>query len=576
MNVFDFRDRLIADYAAYVTSFISIRDPRIRARVDEDLAEGLLWPEPSIGLNPAFASGAWIDQLVADGVLHPDCARVFRIKRHRDDAGSGLRLHRHQVDAIHAARAGRNYVLTTGTGSGKSLAYIVPIVDAVLRGPRRPGIKAIVVYPMNALANSQEQELQKFLTFGYPDGRGPVTFRRYTGQENDDERRAILADPPDILLTNYVMLELILTRTDERPLVRAAKGLRFLVLDELHTYRGRQGADVALLVRRTRDACEAETLQHVGTSATMAAGGSLDAQRREVARVATLIFGAPVEPQDVIGETLQRSTPEADLEDPAFLQSLARRLSAPISDDAPAPDYETFVNDPLSRWIESTFGLASEPGSGRLVRAIPRRLKGPGGGASELAALVGASEDLCVRHIQQQLLIGARTRHPETGFPVFAFRLHQFISRGETVYASLEAETERYLTLHPQKFVPGDRARLLVPLVFCRECGQEYYTVRLVEDGGGRRVEPRAFDEKPNEANGEVGYLHVNTAMPWTLRAEELPDDWLEPGDPPRVKYPLRDAIPQPLRVAPDGRVADDGLVAHFVRAPFRFCLHCG
>ena len=110
---------------------------------------------------------------------------------------------------------------------------------------------------MNALANSQEQELEKFLKFGYPDGRGPVTFRRYTGQEDDVERRNIWADPPDILLTNYVMLELILTRTEERPLVKAAHGLRFLVLDELHTYRGRQGADVALLVRRTRDACDA-------------------------------------------------------------------------------------------------------------------------------------------------------------------------------------------------------------------------------------------------------------------------------------------------------------------------------
>src|SRR5690606_15915277 len=58
MNVFDFRDRLIADYVAYVTSFISIRDPRIRERVDQDLAEGLLWPEPSVGLNPSFAKGA--------------------------------------------------------------------------------------------------------------------------------------------------------------------------------------------------------------------------------------------------------------------------------------------------------------------------------------------------------------------------------------------------------------------------------------------------------------------------------------------------------------------------------------
>ena len=107
-------------------------------------------------------------------------------------------------------------MLTTGTGSGKSLAYIVPIVDTVLRAGPEPGIKAICVYPMNALANSQLGELEKFLCAGFPDRRGPVSFKRYTGQEDDEARRAIIADPPDILLTNYVMLELILTRPDER------------------------------------------------------------------------------------------------------------------------------------------------------------------------------------------------------------------------------------------------------------------------------------------------------------------------------------------------------------------------
>src|SRR5262249_50362405 len=241
------RNRIVADYADYIKSFIAIRDDKIQQRVKAELEEGFLWPEPSIGLNPAFAAGAWVDELVRNGTLHEECARIFRIKRDPQDAGSGLRLHRHQMDAIDTARRGRNYVLTTGTGSGKSLAYIVPIVNAVLREPRKVGIKAIIVYPMNALANSQEQELSKFLKLGYPEGRGPVTFRRYTGQEDDREREEIVVNPPDILLTNYVMLELILTRTDERQWVRAAKGLRFLVLDELHTYRGRQGADVALL-----------------------------------------------------------------------------------------------------------------------------------------------------------------------------------------------------------------------------------------------------------------------------------------------------------------------------------------
>lgn len=85
--------------------------------------------------------------------MNQECARIFRVKASPEDPGAGLRLHRHQLDAIHSARAGQNYVLTTGTGSGKSLAYIVPIVDAIIRGERRPGIKAIVVYPMNALAN---------------------------------------------------------------------------------------------------------------------------------------------------------------------------------------------------------------------------------------------------------------------------------------------------------------------------------------------------------------------------------------------------------------------------------------
>ena len=135
---------------------------------------------------------------------------------------------------------------------------------------------------MNALANSQRQELEKFLTLGYASGKSPITFARYTGQEKQEERDRILADPPDILLTNYVMLELILTRSIERPLLRVAN-LRFLVLDELHTYRGRQGADVALLVRRVRERLAGSNLQCVGTSATLASEGSYEEQRRVIA-----------------------------------------------------------------------------------------------------------------------------------------------------------------------------------------------------------------------------------------------------------------------------------------------------
>src|SRR3954447_25538695 len=213
MDVFDLRQRLVDDYADFTRSFVNIRDERIAAHVDRELGDGLLWPEPIVQLNPAFEAGGTVDELVAQGVVHDRCAAIFR--RNKSDnnlEGEPLLLHRHQREAIEVARTGANYVLTTGTGSGKSLAYIVPIVDHVLRTGFGRGIQAIVVYPMNALANSQLGELDKFVSIGRPGETGVVTFRRYTGQESHEERDEILHSPPDVLLTNYTMLELILTR----------------------------------------------------------------------------------------------------------------------------------------------------------------------------------------------------------------------------------------------------------------------------------------------------------------------------------------------------------------------------
>lgn len=131
MDVFELRHRLIEDYRQYVESYIRIKDPRIAAKVADELEAGLLWPDPLLQLNPTFEPGGWIDDLVARGMLHQECGSVFRLGKGEKGRGTGLRLHRHQVDAIEAARSGDNYVLTTDTGSGRSLAYIVPVVDHV-------------------------------------------------------------------------------------------------------------------------------------------------------------------------------------------------------------------------------------------------------------------------------------------------------------------------------------------------------------------------------------------------------------------------------------------------------------
>jgi ATP-dependent helicase YprA (DUF1998 family) len=513
MDVFDLRNRLVADYADYTRSFIKIADPRIDAKVEQELQQGALWPEPLLQLNPTFLSGGTIDHLVADGTLHPECARIFRIdKTGADSTGQPLQLHTHQVEAIRQAKQGRSFVLTSGTGSGKSLTYMVPIVDHVLRRGSGQGIQAIVVYPMNALANSQDQELKKFLEQGYDEGRSPVRFALVTGQEKGPVREAIRNQPPDILLTNYMMLELLLTRREDRELVRAAQGLRFLVFDELHTYRGRQGADVALLIRRCRLAFGGHEFIGVGTSATMASDGSSEDQKRAVATVAQTLFGTAIAADQVIGETLERATPERDFSAPATVAELAAAMA---TDSDPPATYEAFRVHPLASWIESTFGVRSEAATGRLIRQAPRRLRGEGSAVAELAALTAQEDARCDQRLRAFLMQGSQLRRDASSrFPIFAFRLHQFFTRGDTVWATLEAEDRRYLSIAKQGAQPGEPGKPLFPLMFCRQFGAAYYRVAHHETDGHQHLMPREDRREAGDDGSHDAYLYRSAAAP--------------------------------------------------------------
>src|SRR5690606_39046494 len=137
--------------------------------------------------------------------------------------------------------------------------------------------------------------------------------------------------------------------------------------------------------------------------------------------------------------------------------------------------------------------------------------------------------------IQSALLSGYASTNPETGFPTFAFRLHQFISKGDTVHSSLESEASRYITTEKQKFVPENREKILLPVAFCRECGQEYYSVRRIHDAkaGKRYFEPRDLNDLVTEDDSEAGFLYINSKNPWPDETapdfyERLPDDWIE------------------------------------------------
>ncbi|MFD3425572.1 DEAD/DEAH box helicase [Nocardia fluminea] len=286
----------------------------------------------------------------------------------------GFRPFQHQATAFErlSTRDGgaQPTIVTTGTGSGKTESFLVPLLDHAHRATARgeQGIKAIILYPMNALVTDQARRLANYLhddpqlsdvTAGvYIGGTG----RRRTPTRNQlvDHRDELRKNPPDILLTNYKMLDLLLLRSGDNPLWdNAASTLQYLVLDEFHTYDGAQGTDVAMLIRRLGARIGvAETGRPLGrvtpvaTSATLG-GGSRSKELREFAET---IFGTEFPPESLVTETSLTAAdvvPHVDFS--LDIPAVAAILEAPMPDAAVAGSWE-----PLARAVLEP---ATEPGA---------------------------------------------------------------------------------------------------------------------------------------------------------------------------------------------------------------------
>ncbi len=556
-TLFDLHRAALDEYRSFVRSYINIADARIRAYVDEQLGEtSPLWPEPLIQLSPTYEYGADVDALAGQGLIARETAAIFRAPD-----GRPFRLYRHQQQAIERAAQGRSFVVTSGTGSGKSLCYFIPIADYVLRQPTLPSrVVALVVYPMNALVNSQLQALERFKqSYEQRTGRPfPLRFAKYTGETDAEVRQALRAQPPHILLTNYVMGELMMVRPEDRALLGEG-ALRFLVFDELHTYRGRQGADVAMLVRRLKGRFAASDVIHIGTSATMVAeqGGAAEARRDAVAKFATSFFGHRFESSDVIEETLQPAT--SNLPDAGALR---RALDDPLPDSPAA-----FRAHPLACWIEHALGLEVEA-DGRLRRRAPRALSDA---AAQLSKETGRSIEDCRDLLQRWLLRGAALKEGDR--PIFAYKLHQFISQSQAVHATLQPAAQRTFQMNGQ--LVAEDGLLLFPLRFCRRCGQEYYHVVRKDD----RLLPIASDEEyaDDEVHLQEGYLML-APSPEDWSEDQLPAEWRDEKG--RISKTWRERVPQPVWVRADGMLStanDPGAIKMWWQPwPFALCLNCG
>ena len=520
MNVFRLRDELVRDYEDYTRSFLEVGDPRVKARVEAELDDGLLWPDPLIQLNPSFEPGGLSTSSstrAAPRALPRHLPAQQRHDRWRPAAAAAPPPGR----GDRRRARGENYVLTTGTGSGKSLAYIVPIVDHVLREPG-PGIQAIVVYPMNALANSQARRAREV-----PRARAIRTatarsrFARYTGQENDEEREAILARP-----ARHPAHQLRDARADPHPAAtsgssstrrRACGSSSSTSCTPTAAGRAPTSRCSSAASARRCDADRAPVRRHVGHARRR--GHAATSSSAEVARVATPALRRRRSTRSTSSaRRCAARPPTVDLDDAGVRRRAARARRA---DGAAADDYDGVRRRPARRLDRDDLRARSRAGDGRLVaRATPRPIGGTDGAAAELAELTGARpSDAARRRSSDTLLAGYAL--PSSPRPASRSSPSACTSSSAAATRSTRRSSPRptgYLTLQR----PAVRARATGDGCCCRSrsaASAARSTTRSACDEADAtgRVVRAARARRPSGSDGQrqPGFLYLDADEPW-------------------------------------------------------------
>ena len=420
-------------------------------------------------------------------------------------------LYVHQVQSLELAQKGKNVIVATGTGSGKTECFLLPLLHDALSSPG-DGVTAIVIYPLNALANDQLSRLRALLV-GIPE----VTFGRYTGETpldrsnlTDAERHEILernerfsreeirSHPPHVLLTNFAMLEYLLLRPRDSDIFRHQR-LKYVILDEAHTYSGAQGIEVGLLMRRLQQAFPQCKLQFILTSAT------LGQDKAAIAAFGESLTGARFSADEVVlGE---KHEPFSDVESGGSVDQYVRA----VPDDDRLRLWLSAADDVngLRRLMEGSGlrvpeGTAKETTAGRLLAKWLLRNR-------ELAALHktasakpvtleeaclevwGTVSDDTLRLTHWLVALGSRASLTHDSPPLLPGRYHLFFRglRGAGVCLSPRCPGRRS---HPHTqwsaLVLEDRISCaaceayIFPLMTCVHCGSP--VLRAYEDGSSR------------------------------------------------------------------------------------------
>lgn len=482
------------DYKRYLKTLLHPNDPRIAAQFNRVVDEtDSLSKGPYLQLTPPYAPGHSPQELIEERVLASSFTRL------EPAVPMARPLYAHQEESLRKVKNGRNLIVSTGTGSGKTESFLLPILDSLLieheNGTLGPGVRALLLYPMNALANDQVKRIRELLA-NIPE----ITFGRYTGETKHTRKEAVelykemngsqtpilpnellsreemQANPPHILLTNYAMLEYLLLRPDDTTLFDGdhAKDWKFIVLDEAHVYAGAQGSEVAMLLRRLKDRVARErSLQCIATSA------SLQGELSQITGFGESIFGESFE---YLEENPQR-------QDIVFAQKIERphagtwTFSTDVLEHPDSAVARDLLEKELGRVSESTgksrFDALIEESNLVELRSI---LAEHSRSLEELAKELFPNTDLAtaMEAVHRIVLMGS-SELDESNVPAFSARYHMFIRAAEGIYLGYNPNGSPEISLDRHVSIPGTE-RPMFEAATCRRCGAVHLN-GTIEDG---------------------------------------------------------------------------------------------
>lgn len=485
---------IVDKYTRYINTSLYIKDNNYMKQLKEILKQkNKIAKGPYLDVSDTFEKGHTLKELIKEGILCPEMLNIKSRKLPLERP-----LYAHQEEAINKVIKGKNLVVSTGTGSGKTESFLIPILNHLTEQKQNNiltpgGVRALIIYPMNALANDQLKRMRdllenyKYITFGAYTGETKPKYKdalaKYKSLNKQEplpneliSREQMKKTPPHILITNYAMLEYLMIRPGDKVFFGGenSNNWRFIVLDEAHTYTGATGIEVSMLLRRLEASLSTkEKLQYILTSATL---GNNEKDNDDVVSFAKLLCcGADFDASSVVRATRKPIVPQTDVIN--IQLSLYSEIKELLEKNETVNQIYSFlkvnnIDMPYSDNInELLFELIRHDSN---YYKIKNYLKNNPQTVYKLTADLQLNIDDLVNFIT------VASKAIKNNESVLEARYHMFVRAIEGVYITLKPHKQLYV--EPMELVPvGDVKYRAYELSVCQNCG-ELFIVGYIDE----------------------------------------------------------------------------------------------